>query len=222
MKQVSFSLKLCFYLAALIIISACTVPTMQLKPVAASKANQVKYSALGDIRVQRFFDARPKIQKTALKRYFKKKLPSGIFSGKTNPSLPVYLQTTMRSIGQENGSNAPYSNHHYVITGIIQSIEVLKKKGAPKELINPKIQYVPYIGASYYHASVKFKAELRQAGLILLTSPITVNLFEITASHLTIEQDSDKMAILLEKAIKQAVNKMYQSFYKQSKQKLYS
>ncbi len=121
----------------------------------------------------------------------------------------------MRTIGQENGSNAPHSTQHYVITGIIQSIQVSKKPGVAKELMNPNAQYTPYIGASHYHAQVKFKAELRQAGLIILTVPVSINLFEITASHLTVQQDSDKMAYLLKKAINQAIKTMYKKLHQQ-------
>ncbi|MGJ3494563.1 hypothetical protein ACR9PT_08280 [Piscirickettsia salmonis] len=198
-------------------LKACSVPTMQLHADYDTETETKKshYSPLGDLRIQRFFDARPNIQKTALKRYFKKKLPSGIFSGKTQPDLPIYLQATMRTIGQENGSHAPHSTQHYVITGIIQSIQVSKDPGVAKELIDPNAQYIPYIGASHYHAQVKFKAELRQAGLIILTIPVSINLFEITASHLTVQQDSDKMAYLLKKAINQAIKTMYKKLHQQ-------
>ncbi len=64
--------KVTFYLSTLTMLKACSVPTMQLHADYDTETKKSHYSPLGDLRIQRFFDGRPNIQKTALKRYFKK------------------------------------------------------------------------------------------------------------------------------------------------------
>jgi len=111
-------------LLIVVLLSACSLPVMKLnKQLPVTK----KYKHLGSLTIRGFLDNRPQWQKVSRTSAFSGQQFSSmgiIWSAKTQPSIPKYLEEVIADQAQKTGMFTLSKNGDYTIDGSITSAAV--------------------------------------------------------------------------------------------------
>ena len=206
-------------LIAMVFVSSCAVPEMQLQHNPKSQTNT--YSTAGTIEVLEFKNDIHGWQKMNQK-YGKSFEKSKTWTGYTVPSKNEFLKTTIEQEIAASGLFTISDNAEYELSGVINTINNTHKDGGGKEashllgligcfiypvLIPATISLVA--NTDKITSLVNFEATLKKNGIPIWEDEINVLILEFypTAFKIKPKQSMDS-AEILDKAVTQAVREM--------------
>lgn len=206
-------------LIAMVYVSSCAVPEMQLQHNPKSQSNT--YSTVGTIKVLEFENDIHGWQKMN-KKYGKSFEKSKTWTNYTVPSKNEFLKTTIEQEIIASGLFAISDDAEYELSGVINTIKNTHKEGGGKEashllgligcfiypvLIPATISLVA--NTDEITSLVNFEATLKKNGIPIWEDEINVLILEFypTAFKIKAQQSMDS-AEILDKAVTQAIQKM--------------
>ena len=194
-------------LLIVVLLSACSLPVMKLnKQLPVTK----KYKHLGSLTIRGFLDNRPQWQKVSRTSAFAGQQFSGmgiIWSAKTQPSIPKYLEEVIADQAQKTGMFTLSKNGDYTIDGSITSAAV-GIRSSETSLISPVIAM---FSSDNFTVILQYYVVVRDSqGSILektfqYRKKISVKVYDHTTGSKTLAIATP----LLEEAVRQTVSELF-------------